>query len=99
MASATGRSLFRLSEFPGLELNISYIRLTINRDNSTAKSLLQTDPRFRNWSLINVLKTVYSEQGVRGLYHGLTVTCFRAAPAHALIFFSFEWIDRALLHL
>jgi len=59
---------------------------------------LQTDARYRGWSIANVLKAVYKEQGVKGLYQGLTVTCFRAAPVHALIFFSFEWIDQALVH-
>lgn len=62
----------------------------------TAKSLLQTDARYRGMSIVSVLSLVWSEQGLRGLYKGLPVTLFRAAPAHALIFFSFELVDEAL---
>ncbi|KAH9261705.1 hypothetical protein BASA81_000361 [Batrachochytrium salamandrivorans] len=62
----------------------------------TAKSLLQTDARYRGMNIISVLSLVWNEQGLRGLYKGLPVTLVRAAPAHALIFFSFELVDDAL---
>ena len=62
----------------------------------TAKSLMQTDPRYANWRAHDVLRSVYREEGVRGLYKGLTVTLVRAAPAHALIFFSYEYTSAKL---
>ena len=62
----------------------------------TAKSLMQTDSRFSGWQFYQVLDTVYKEEGIRGLYKGLSVTLFRAAPAHALIFFSYEWTSNTL---
>ena len=30
------------------------------------------------------------EEGVRGLYKGCGITCARAAPSHALIFYFYE---------
>ena len=45
---------------------------------------------------MRVFKTVHAEQGIAGLYNGLPITVMRAAPAHALIFFSFELIDQKL---
>lgn len=62
----------------------------------TAKSLIQTDARFRGKGTLTVLKTVFAEQGLRGVYQGLFVTLTRAAPAHFLIFFSFEFVDEFL---
>lgn len=62
----------------------------------TAKTLMQTEDRYRGWKAKDVLKTVFKEEGVRGLYKGLLITCIRAAPAHYLIFFSYEWADKAL---
>jgi len=57
---------------------------------------MQTDPRYANWRAHDVLRSVYREEGVRGLYKGLTVTLVRAAPAHALIFFSYEYTSAKL---
>ena len=61
-----------------------------------AQSLLQTDPRYAGWSVPQVWRTIAAEEGLRGFYKGLTVTCVRAAPAHALIFLSFEWTEEFL---
>jgi solute carrier family 25 carnitine/acylcarnitine transporter 20/29 len=57
---------------------------------------MQTDKRFAGQQFYNVLSTVYKEEGTRGLYKGLAVTLVRAAPAHALIFFSYEWTSTKL---
>jgi len=62
----------------------------------TAKSLMQTEARYRGAPFYKVLADVYREERVRGLYKGLSVTLVRAAPAHALIFFSFEWTSTKL---
>ena len=56
----------------------------------TVKSLMQTDTRYAGWTARRVFASVYAEEGARGLYKGLTVTCVRAAPAHAIIFLSYE---------
>lgn len=62
----------------------------------TVKSKQQTDPRFLGRPFVEVFGTVLKEEGVRGLYRGAGVTCARAAPAHALLFFAYEVADRML---
>ena len=64
----------------------------------TVKSYIQTDPRFKATPLLNVAKEIYLEHGVAGLYRGWGVTVLRAAPAHALIFASYEY-QRSLVSL
>jgi len=65
----------------------------------TVKSKLQTDPRFFGMSFGEVFNTVLREEGPRGLYRGSAITCARAAPAHALLFFAYEVADRWLQKL
>jgi hypothetical protein len=62
----------------------------------TVKSVMQTDAKFNGWSFPRVTKVIYQEEGIRGLYKGLTVTCVRAAPAHAMIFYTFELCESIL---
>jgi len=63
----------------------------------TLKSIQQTNTRFSGWSMRKVFTTVYAEAGLRGLYQGLPVTLMRAAPAHALVFVTFESVNARLL--
>jgi len=64
----------------------------------TVKSKLQTDPRFAGRPFVDVFGQVLREDGVAGLYRGAGITCARAAPAHALLFFAYEvvssWLKR-----
>eukprot|EP00428_Durinskia_dybowskii_P007786 CAMPEP_0170303112 /NCGR_PEP_ID=MMETSP0116_2-20130129/51865_1 /TAXON_ID=400756 /ORGANISM="Durinskia baltica, Strain CSIRO CS-38" /LENGTH=310 /DNA_ID=CAMNT_0010555033 /DNA_START=55 /DNA_END=984 /DNA_ORIENTATION=+ len=62
----------------------------------TVKSLQQTDARFANRGFADVFGTVLREDGVHGLYRGAGITCARAAPGHALLFFAYELADRFL---
>jgi len=56
----------------------------------TVKSRLQTDPRYEGLSFIRAFRMVVQREGFLGLYNGLTVTCLRSAPSHALIFYFYE---------
>uniref|UniRef100_A0A7S3LS03 Mitochondrial carrier protein n=1 Tax=Aplanochytrium stocchinoi TaxID=215587 RepID=A0A7S3LS03_9STRA len=56
----------------------------------TVKSKIQTVPRFSSMSFVEVFKTVVREEGLAGLYKGCGITCARAAPSHALLFFFYE---------
>lgn len=64
----------------------------------TVKSKLQTDQRFAGRPFLEVLRTVVREEGVGGLYRGVGITCIRAAPAHAALFYAYElasyWLKR-----
>lgn len=62
----------------------------------TIKSYIQTDPRFTSSSIYQVGAGIYKEHGFSGLYRGWNVTVARAAPAHALIFASYEAISSML---
>lgn len=37
------------------------------------------------------------EEGLAGLYKGCGITCARAVPSHALIFYFYEVADRFLM--
>lgn len=65
----------------------------------TAKSKQQSDPRFGSMSLSQALRVVAREEGMRGLYRGMGITAFRAAPSNAVLFFAYEAIDRMLRRL
>lgn len=56
----------------------------------TVKSRIQTEARFSKSSFLDVMRTVVKEEGVGGLYKGVGITCARAAPSHALIFYFYE---------
>ena len=62
----------------------------------TVKSVIQTNTRFSGWKMTSVFSTVFREAGFKGLYRGLPVTLVRAAPAHALVFITFEWTSSKL---
>lgn len=65
----------------------------------TVKSKLQTDPRFEGRPFVEVFRQVLREDGVAGLYRGAGITCARAAPAHALLFFAYEVASSQLKRL
>merc|ERR1719215_2217634 len=56
----------------------------------TLKSKMQTDARFSGLGYGEAFKTIVREDGFRGLYRGCGITCARAAPSHALLFFAYE---------
>jgi len=53
----------------------------------TVKSKIQTDPQYRGMGVVQVLKRVAAQEGFKGLYRGCALTCARAAPSNALIFY------------
>jgi hypothetical protein len=59
-----------------------------------AKSKIQTDPSLSTASLWRVLKTIFRQEGIRGLYSGWGITCVRAAPSHACIFATYELVAK-----
>ena len=85
----------KLSDMPlywtalsGAAAGVAYWAVPFPAD--TVKSRIQTNPRFASMSFAQAFKTVLKEEGVRGLYQGLGITCIRAAPSHALIFYFYE---------
>lgn len=83
------------SAFSGSCAGVAYWAVPFPAD--TVKSKIQTDSRFRGASFLNVLRHVVKEDGVAGLYRGCAITCFRAVPSHALIFYFYEVANRFLL--
>ena len=51
---------------------------------------IQTNPHLQDKGFRYVLSSIFAKEGIRGLYRGLLVTCFRATPAHAIMFFAYE---------
>ena len=56
----------------------------------TVKTRLQTDASLQGRSFFHVLKTVYRNEGIKGLYKGWGVTALRAIPSNAFIFYTYE---------
>ena len=54
----------------------------------TVKTQIQTNPHLQDKGFRYVLSSIFAKEGIRGLYRGLLVTCFRATPAHAIMFFA-----------
>lgn len=59
----------------------------------TVKSKIQTVPRFSSMGFVEAFKTIVKEEGIAGLYKGCGITCARAAPSHALLFFFYEAVS------
>ncbi|CAK9047647.1 Mitochondrial substrate carrier family protein S (Carnitine/acylcarnitine translocase) (CAC) (Solute carrier family 25 member 20 homolog B) [Durusdinium trenchii] len=76
------------SALSGSAAGVAYWALPFPAD--TVKSKIQTDARFQSQSFISVFKTILKEEGVKGLYKGCGITCLRAIPSHALIFYFYE---------
>lgn len=79
------------SALAGSFAGVSYWALPFPAD--TVKSKLQTDARYAGRPFLEVFRSVVREEGVQGLYRGLTITCLRAAPAHALLFYAYEVVS------
>lgn len=62
----------------------------------TVKSLIQTHPEHAGKGFMETLVAVYRSEGLRGLYRGWGITAARAAPAHALIFATYESVIKML---
>lgn len=65
----------------------------------TVKTKLQTDPRYFGMSFIAAFRKALNEEGAKGMYRGLPVTLSRAAPAHFVTFFVYEWISLSLFRI
>ncbi|KAF8947612.1 hypothetical protein BGZ47_008504 [Haplosporangium gracile] len=52
------------------------------------KEVLVTHPKYA--SALDCAKDIVRREGVRGLYRGLSVTCYRAMPIHSLNFLVYE---------
>lgn len=83
------------SAFCGSFAGVAYWLVPYPAD--TVKSKIQTDSRFRGQSFQQVFQTVLKEEGVVGLYKGCSITCARAAPSHALVFYFYELANRFLM--
>jgi len=83
------------SAFSGSWAGVAYWAVPFPAD--TVKSKIQTDLRFKGQSFMQVFRTVLKEEGPGGLYRGCSITCARAIPSHALIFYFYEVANRFLL--
>lgn len=61
----------------------------------TVKSLVQIDHKT---TISTAIKTILSQKGIHGFYNGLGITLIRAAPANAVIFYTFDMVNNYLLH-
>jgi len=83
------------SAFSGSFAGVAYWAVPYPAD--TVKSKLQSDQRFFGKSFLEVFRIIVREEGISGLYKGCGITCFRAAPSHALIFYFYEVANRFLM--
>lgn len=56
----------------------------------TVGSQMRANPKYSSRSFIDVLGSVFRNEGFKGLYRGWGITALRAAPAHAAIFAVYE---------
>ena len=56
----------------------------------TVGSQMRANPKYSTRSFIEVLGSVFRNEGFKGLYRGWGITALRAAPAHACIFAVYE---------
>lgn len=61
----------------------------------TVKSLVQIDHKT---TISSAIESILSQKGIHGLYNGLGITLIRAAPANAVIFYTFDMVNNHLLH-
>lgn len=62
----------------------------------TVKSRIQSSERFSRMSFMTAFRTILKEEGASGLYRGIGITCLRAAPSNALIFYVYEFASSTL---
>ncbi|XBW36783.1 hypothetical protein QEN19_002360 [Hanseniaspora menglaensis] len=62
----------------------------------TIKSLVQID---HSLTVSKALRTVFAQNGIAGFYKGLGITLARAAPANAVIFYTFDTVKGFLEQL
>ncbi|GBG29109.1 Mitochondrial substrate carrier family protein S [Hondaea fermentalgiana] len=74
--------------FSGACAGVAYWAVPYPAD--TIKSVIQTNPKFSGMNFFQAGSTILRTQGLAGLYNGLPITCIRAAPSHALIFYFYE---------
>jgi len=85
------------SALSGSVAGVAYWALPFPAD--TIKSKLQSDSRYFGMSFSQACKTICREEGPRGLYRGCGITCARAMPSHALIFYFYAMADNFLKRL
>lgn len=61
----------------------------------TVKSLVQIDNKT---TVSSAIKGILSQKGIHGFYNGLGITLIRAAPANAVIFYTFDVVNNYLLY-
>ena len=64
----------------------------------TIKSRMQTEEvglEGRRRTFLNVGKELWRQHGLKGMYRGCGITCFRSAPSSALIFSIYEGLKQA----
>eukprot|EP00730_Choanoeca_flexa_P018774 TRINITY_DN9148_c1_g2_i1.p1 TRINITY_DN9148_c1_g2~~TRINITY_DN9148_c1_g2_i1.p1 ORF type:complete len:268 (+),score=38.45 TRINITY_DN9148_c1_g2_i1:202-1005(+) len=62
----------------------------------TVKSQMQTNPKLQGVGFLTVLRNIVAKQGVAGLYRGWLVTVSRALPSNAVLFMTYETVERLL---
>ena len=71
-------------------------QLTLCLRDAAASRWTLPPPLTRALTLAQVLRAVVREEGVAGLYRGCTITCARAVPSHAAIFYLYEVASQQL---
>eukprot|EP00045_Choanoeca_perplexa_P016574 m.224715 g.224715 ORF g.224715 m.224715 type:complete len:304 (-) comp17298_c0_seq1:1640-2551(-) len=60
----------------------------------TVKSKMQTDINLRGSSFLQVFRSIVAKEGVLGLYRGWAVTVCRALPSNAILFFTYNAVEK-----
>jgi hypothetical protein len=58
------------------------------------KDVMMVEPKYKNG--LQCARSIIGQQGVKGLYRGLTVTLIRAFPIHSLNFLVYEEVLRLI---
>ena len=78
----------------GAAAQTSSYPLDVVRRRMQLFGLSSTLPHYRNtW---DAMRVIVQKEGVRGLYVGLSINYIKVAPAHAISFFTYEWVKKTL---
>ena len=78
----------------GAAAQTSSYPLDVVRRRMQLFGLSSTLPHYRNtW---HAMRVIVQKEGVRGLYVGLSINYIKVAPAHAISFFTYDYVKKLL---
>lgn len=78
---------------------VELIKIRLQLQTPTTKTTPSSKPdstRYHHKGPLQVAKTIFQKEGLKGLYRGLGITILRDAPAHGFYFWTYEYMREQL---